>query len=136
MILRRFEVGNIPFDDSYITEGILSHPTSFIDMDMDEYIYLKWVAIFEDKLPEPSSDIFLANNGNTISLFTEAGYRKFRSHLRWMKSYIEDKTEYTWIRKEYEAPAEDVCKPIYKDSLQMLFNLDDWNHYIGESNHA
>lgn len=134
MKLRRFEVGNIPFDDGYVTEGILSHPTSFIDMNMDEHIYLKWIAIFEDKLPAPPSDIFLANKGNTISLFTESGYRKFRSHLRWMKSYIEDQTEYTWIRKEYEIPAEDVCKPIYKDSLQMLFNLDDWNRYIEGEN--
>lgn len=72
MKLRRFEVGNIPSDDGYVTEGILSHPTSFIDMDRDEYIYLKWIAIFEDKLPEPPSDIFLANKGNTISLFTES----------------------------------------------------------------
>lgn len=133
MILRRFEVGNIysVFDDDR-TEGILSYPAAFIDMDKDEYIYLKWVAIFEDKLPAPPDKIFIDNNGNTISFFTEAGYRKFRSHLRWMKSYIEEQTEYTWIHKEYDYPSEDVCIPIYKDNLQMVFNIDDWNNYIGE----
>lgn len=130
MILRRFEVGNA-YDDR--TEGILSYPAAFIDMDKDEHIYLKWVAIFEDKLPAPPDKIFIDNKGNTISFFTEAGYRKFRSHLRWMKSYIEEQTEYTWIRKEYDYPSEDVCIPIYKDNLQMIFNIDDWNNYIGET---
>lgn len=75
MILRRFEVGNA-YDDR--TEGILSYPEAFIDMNKDEYIYLKWVAIFEDKLPAPPS------------------------------------------------------RPIYKDNLQMIFNLDDWNRFIEE----
>ena len=38
MILRRFEVGNA-YDDR--TEGILSYPKVFIDMNKDEHIYLK-----------------------------------------------------------------------------------------------
>lgn len=75
MILRRFEVGNA-YDDR--TEGILSYPEAFIDMNKDEYIYLKWVAIFEDKLPAPPSRL------------------------------------------------------IYKDNLQMIFNLDYWNRFIEE----
>ena len=43
MILRRFEVGNV-YDDG--TEGILSYPEAFIDMNKDQHIYLKWIAIF------------------------------------------------------------------------------------------
>ena len=78
MILRRFEVGNA-YDDR--TEGILSYPKVFIDMNKDEHIYLKWIAIFEDKLPAPPNSIFIENKGNTISFFTESGYRKFKSHL-------------------------------------------------------
>lgn len=120
--LYRFEVEGT-YDGEVIKRGIFHTPDEWIHPNLsskegtDNYFTL--FGIFADKLEAPN----LSEHVNSISFFTEDGYRKFRKHLRTCKEIFE-RNGYKWCK--HKIPIIPDVTVLYEDRNQVIYDRTEW----------
>lgn len=121
-VLYRIELSYIdPIDKEKKQSGLFTIPDNILFDSKDEIVntnlWYSWYSIFEFQLVSPD-----LCGINTISYFTEKGYRHFRKHLKLCREYTKyHKSNIEWI--DIRIPRPDKV-PIYEDHYQVIFERD------------